>query len=108
MATKLIALNSNNFLRRSLAPSNRLARLAIPAADSSTEIGNQGSFKDLTELRNWPALFCEKKNFPAFFANQTSLSRFNRCRFPSFCVDLMDGLATLDASCLPVATKVYF
>jgi hypothetical protein len=108
MATKLIALNSNNFLRWSRAPYNRFARLAIPMPGYSTEIGNQRSFKDLTEFRNWPAFVLRKKNFQAILTNHLSPSRFNRCRFPSFCVDLMDGLATLDASCQPVATEVYF
>jgi hypothetical protein len=66
MATKLIALNSNNFLRWSRAPYNRFARLAIPMPGCSTEIGNQRSFKDLTEFRNWPALFYERKIFRQF------------------------------------------
>jgi hypothetical protein len=36
------------------------------------------------------------------------LYRFNAGRFKRFIVDLKSGFATLDASCLPVATEVYF
>jgi hypothetical protein len=108
MATKLIALNSNNFLRWSGDSYHRLALSAKTRLRSSAEIAKQGRFRHLSGLAEFAALFYEKKTFCEFFTNQTSVSRFNQCRFPSFCIDLMDGLATLDASCLPVATEVYF
>src|ERR1700731_3596319 len=107
MATKLIASNSNKFLWQRHGPCDGLTCVAILPLHSSAEIGKLGRFKDLSALGNSPALFT-KENFLQIFTNQLSGSRFNRWQFPSFCVDLMDGLATLDASCCQLPRKFTF
>ncbi len=70
MATKLIALNSNKFLWQSGGPCDCLTFAAILALDGSAEIGKLGRFKDLSGLKNSPALFYERK-FSASFLEPT-------------------------------------
>jgi hypothetical protein len=66
MATKLIALNSNKFLWQSGGPCDCLTFAAILALDGSAEIGKLGRFKDLSVLKNPPALFLRKQIFSKF------------------------------------------
>ena len=108
MATKLIALNSNKFLWQSGGPCDCLTFAAILALDGSAEIGKLGRFKGFIGVEESACLVFTKANFLQVFSNQLSGSRFNRWQFLSFCVDLMDGLATLDASCCQLPRKFTF
>src|SRR5258708_16098566 len=97
MATKLIALNSNKFLWQSCGPCDcPPSRPFWPWMVRPRLVSLGGS--RIYRVEEFACFFFTKENFVPVFSNQLSGSQFNRWQFPSFCVDLMDGLATLDAS----------